>query len=156
MGFDDCVFDSDIEQKTLELCRQFYSYYSPLNLMLDEEWLTSAENEKQYNGYSLAFHLLYTISYTIRVGRCINADKASQKEIDYIKKRTRIKIIKDMIKFYCNNPDDINDGSCEQDIDDQAELEALHKLGVSLMVPKIGEQIDALILYVYKFENELD
>tara|TARA_R110002020_G_scaffold7688_2_gene32044 strand:+ start:2566 stop:2997 length:432 start_codon:yes stop_codon:yes gene_type:complete len=143
MGFDDCVFDSDIEQKTLELCREFYTYYSPLNLMLDEEWLTSAENEKQYNGYSLAFHLLYTISYTILVGRCI--DNASQKEIDCVKKKTRIKIMKDMIEFYSNNGvvfcgDDFNDGG----------------FGEIKGEEQIGEQIDALILYVYKYKHDLN
>ena len=52
--------------------------------------------------------------------------------------------MKDMIEFYIKNPvvfcgDDINDGSCEHKGEEQ-----------------IGEQIDALILYVYKYKRDLN
>jgi len=95
MGFDDCIYEADIIEKTLELTKSVRHYYIPDDIT--EEFLTESEEERLYNGYSLSFHMVYSVIFTAGLGMCphhpnanvINNHYPNHDIIKFWKKKTR-------------------------------------------------------------------
>lgn len=68
MGFDDSIHENDIIQKTLESTKSVRTYYVPDEITI--EFMKESEEERLYNGYSLAFHMVYSVYFVEAMGSC--------------------------------------------------------------------------------------
>jgi len=68
MGFDDSIYENDMINKTLELTKSVRHYNIPDDIT--EEFLTESEETRLYNGYSLSFHMVYSVIFTAGLGMC--------------------------------------------------------------------------------------
>ena len=85
MGFDDCIYENNMINKTLELTKSVRHYYIPDDIT--EEFLTESEEKRLYNGYSLSFHMVYSVVFTAGLGMC--PEYPTDLVIKFWKKKTR-------------------------------------------------------------------
>ena len=85
MGFDDSIYENDMINKTLELTKPVRTYYIPDDIT--EEFLTESEEKRLYNGYSLSFHMVYSVVFTAGLGMC--PEYPTDLVIKFWKKKTR-------------------------------------------------------------------
>ena len=72
MGLDDRIFDSNIEERILNMFKDdssgaILTYYSEISVV-DEDKLNKWETQIDYTGYSVAFHTLYPLALTMMAG----------------------------------------------------------------------------------------
>tara|TARA_R110002126_G_scaffold251958_1_gene395082 strand:+ start:169 stop:498 length:330 start_codon:yes stop_codon:yes gene_type:complete len=94
MGFDDCIYEADIIEKTLELTKSVRHYYIPDDIT--EEFLTKSEEEKLYNGYSLTYHMVYPVFFIAGLGMC--PKEPSDLVIKFWKQKVRDAVLHAVIK----------------------------------------------------------
>ena len=94
MGFDDCIYEADIIEKTLELTNSVRHYNIPDDIT--EEFLTESEEKKLYNGYSLTYHMVYSVFFIAGLGRC--PEYPTDSVIKFWKQKVRDAVLHAVIK----------------------------------------------------------
>ena len=95
MGFDDMLYDLEIEERVLAICKDIAGYYC----FEDDEGVTSKdlddwESELDYNGYSVTFHTVLPIVMTKAMGM------APRGMTEEIKNHVRMKVRQTILGSY--------------------------------------------------------
>ena len=112
MGFDDIIFDTNLENTIL---KQFGDNPSLLTTYSENptiKKLIEWEENNRYCGYSLAYHLLYSIRITCMIGA--RSRKVSDEDIEWVKLGCREKICEMIHKYYEGKKDEPSYRLCEQ------------------------------------------
>ena len=98
MGFDDIIFDLDLEQKVLQPFIDNPKLLTQYSEKPTTELLSKWEEENAYCGYSLAYHLLYQIRWTLCQGA--HPRKLDKKATEWVALKCREKICNMFHDYY--------------------------------------------------------